>query len=123
MRIISGLSLRRRDTDMTTGSIWKHILSFAFPLTGLAFLFTFLGWGLAKIKTKPRIKLRLWGIYYILLGGATILIELFLHITFSLPMFNWSLYTTVAFAALGLFLFVASFIEPLRRAMYKKMFY
>ena len=103
-----------------TGGKW--FLSFAFPLTGLAFLFTFLGWGLAKIKIKPRIKLRLLGIYFILLGCATMLIEFFIHITFSLPMFNWSLYTTIVFSALGLFLFAASFIRPLRRAMYRKMF-
>ena len=33
VRNIAGFSLvRRRDTDMTGGSIWKHILSFAFPL-------------------------------------------------------------------------------------------
>lgn len=26
------LSMKRKDTDMTSGTIWKHILSFAFPL-------------------------------------------------------------------------------------------
>ena len=105
------------------GYLWLRKKEIApFPLTGLAFLFTFLGWGLAKIKIKPRIKLRLLGIYFILLGCATMLIEFFIHITFSLPMFNWSLYTTIVFSALGLFLFAASFIRPLRRAMYRKMF-
>ena len=103
-----------------TGGSW--FLSFAFPLTGIVFVFAYLGYWLAKIGFQPRIRLRLLGIYLILLGGATMLIEFFMHISFSLPMFNWSLYSAALFGALGLFLFIASFIKPLRRAMYKKMF-
>ena len=104
-----------------TGGQW--FLSFAFPAAGLLFLFTFLGVGLSLIKIKPRVKLRLAGLYFVLLGGATMLLEMFLHLTFPLPMFNWSLYTAAVFGLFGLFLFTASFILPLRRAMYKKMFY
>ena len=100
----------------------KWFLSFAFPLVGIIFIFTYFGYWLAKLDLAPRIKLRLLGLYLILLGAATMLIEFFMHITFSLPMFNWSLITAVLFGALGLFLFIASFIKPLRRAMYRKMF-
>ena len=103
-----------------TGGSW--FLSFAFPVIGLLFIFTFLGYGLQVIKIKPRIKLRLVGVYIFLLGGATMLIELFLHMTFELPMFNWSIYTAGTFGLFGLFLFIASFILRLRRAMYKKTF-
>ena len=104
-----------------TGGSW--FLSLAFPAVGILFVFTFLAYGLAVIKIKPRMKLRLWGVYFFLLGGATMLIEFFLHISFRLPMFHWSIYTAAVFCLFGLFLFVASFIMPLRRAMYKKMFY
>ncbi|MBO4872973.1 MAG: zinc ribbon domain-containing protein [Lachnospiraceae bacterium] len=104
-----------------TGGSW--FLPFAFPVTGLLFLFAFLGYGLAVIKIKPRIKLRLSGVYFFLLGGATMLVEFFLHLAFRLPMFNWSIYTAALFGLFGIFLFVASFILPLRRTMYKKMFY
>ena len=103
-----------------TGGDW--FLSFAFPTVGLLFIFTYLGFWLGRIGVMPRIKLRLLGLYFILLGASTMLIEFFMHISFSLPMFNWSLYTAVIFGAFGLFLFVASFIQRLRRAMYKKMF-
>ena len=88
----------------------------------MVFLFTYAAFWLARAGILPRLKLRLLGIWFILLGAATMLIELFIHITFPLPMFNWSLYTAGVFAVFGLFLFIASFIKPLRRALYKKTF-
>ena len=104
-----------------TGGRW--FLSLAFPVIGLLFVFTFLAYGLAVIKNKPRVKLRLWGIWFFLLGGATMLLEFFLHLSFRLPMFHWSIYTAALFGLFGIFLFVSSFILRFRRAMYKKMFY
>ncbi|MBO4838740.1 MAG: hypothetical protein J5493_05155 [Lachnospiraceae bacterium] len=103
-----------------TGGHW--FLSLAFPVVGMVFLFTYAAFWLARAGILPRLKLRLLGIWFILLGAATMLIELFIHITFPLPMFNWSLYTAGVFAVFGLFLFIASFIKPLRRALYKKTF-
>ena len=104
-----------------TGGKW--FLPFAFPVVGLLFIFTFLAYGLAVIKTKPRVKLRLSGIYFFLLGGGTMLLEFFLHLAFGKTMFHWSIYTAAVFCLLGIFLFVSSFILRFRRAMYKKMFY
>ena len=103
-----------------TGGNW--FLSLAFPVAGLLFLFTYAAYWLARAGVLPRVKLRLLGVWFILLGAATMLIEFFIHITFPLPMFHWSLYTAGAFAAFGLFLFAASFIKPLRRLLYKKTF-
>ena len=103
-----------------TGGNW--FLSLAFPAVGLLFVFSYAAFWLIRIGVLPRIKLRLLGIWFILFGAATMLIELFVHITFSTPMFNWSLYTAGTFAAFGLFLFVASFIKRLRRSLYKKTF-
>ena len=104
-----------------TGGKW--FLPFAFPVAGLLFLFTFLAYGLAVLRLKPRMKLRLLGIYFFLLGGATMLLEFFLHLAFGRTMFNWSSYTAAVFCLFGIFLFVSSFIMRFRRAMYKKMFY
>lgn len=104
-----------------TGGNW--FLPFAFPVVGLLFIFTFLGYGLTVLKIKPRMKLRLLGLYLFLLGGATMLMEFFLHLAFRLPMFNWSLYTAAVLCLFGIFFFVASWIMPLRRAMYKKSFF
>lgn len=106
--------------NLYTGGNW--FLSFAFPVAGILFIFVYLAFWLGRIGVMPRIKLRLLGIYFILLGAATMLIEFFMHISFSLPMFNWSLFSASVLGAFGLFLFVASFILRLRRAMYKKMF-
>ena len=50
------------------------------------------------------------------------LLEFFLHITFNVRMFNWSLYSAGFFGLIGIFLFTSSLIKPLRRAMYKKLF-
>ena len=103
---------------LRTGGRW--FLPFAFPCTGIAFLCTFGGWGLALFKGKS--KLLLTGVYIMLLGGATMLIEFFQHIAFLTPMFRWSLYSASSFGLIGLFLFVSSFIPPLRRALHRKLF-
>ena len=106
--------------NAATGGHW--FLPFAFPVTGMAFIVTFLGTGIALLRFKPRTKLRLIGLLFILTGGFTMLLELFLHITFKVRMFNWSLYSAGFFGLIGAFLFTSSLIKPLRRAMYKKLF-
>ena len=106
--------------NAATGGHW--FLSLAFPATGMVFLVTYLAAGIALLRFKPRTRLRLIGLLFILIGGFTMLLEFFLHITFSVRMFNWSLYSAGFFGLIGIFLFVASFIRPLRRAMYKKLF-
>lgn len=103
-----------------TGGKW--FLSFAFPVIGLLFISTFSGYILGILQIKPRVKLRLLGLYLVFLGGGTILIEFFLKLAFGLPLFTWSPYTAAVLGILGLFLFIASWIRPLRRAMYKKTF-
>ena len=105
---------------LKTGGHW--FLPFAFPVTGMAFIVTYLGAGIALLRFKPRTKLRLIGLLFILTGGFTMLLEFFLHITFKVRMFNWSLYSAGFFGLLGAFLFASSLIRPLRRAMYKKLF-
>ena len=57
------------------------------------------------------------------LGGFTVLVEFFEHLTFGTPMFVWSLYCVCAFGALGLFLLITSFVPPLRAWIRKRFFF
>lgn len=100
------------------GGNW--FLSFAFPVTGLAAVMTLLGVAIFRYIRQGR--LRLLGLYLMAIGAAFILVEFLQHITFGTRMFDWSLYCTVAFGALGLFLFVATLIPPLH-AHLRKIFY
>jgi hypothetical protein len=92
-----------------TGGSW--FLSFAFPVTGIAAVLTLLGVAIFRYIRQGR--LRLLGLYLIVIGASFILIEFFQHLTFGTRMFDWSLYCVVAFGAIGLFLFIATLIPPL----------
>ena len=65
----------------------------------------------------------LLGLFLVLIGASFMLIEFFQHITFGTPMFVWSLYCVSVFCLIGLFLFIASFIPPLRAALRRTFFY
>ena len=106
--------------NAATGGHW--FLSFAFPVVGMAFLITYFGTGIALIRFTPRTKLRLLGLLFILIGGFMLLLEFFLHISFDVRMFRWSVYPAAFFVVLGIFLFVASLIRKFRRILYKKLF-
>ena len=96
-------------------------LPFAFPLTGITAVLTLLGVAIFRYIRQGR--LRLLGLYLVLLGSSFMLVELFQHITFGTPMFDWSLYCVCAFGALGLFLFVATLIPPLHAHLRKTFFF
>ena len=68
-------------------------------------------------------RLRLLGLYLVLIGASFMLIEFFQHITFGTPMWVWSLYCVCGFGALGLFLFVATLIPPLHAHLRKTFFF
>ena len=57
------------------------------------------------------------------LGGLTVLIEFFEHLTFHREMFRWSLYSLTGFCAAGLFLLLAGLIPDLRHALRKRFFF
>ena len=101
------------------GEHW--FLSFAFPVTGIAAVLTLLGVAIFRYIRQGR--LRLLGLYLILIGASFMLIEFFAHITFGTKMFDWSLYCVCAFGALGLFLFVATLIPPLHAHLRKTFFF
>jgi len=101
------------------GENW--FLSFAFPVTGIACVLTLLGVALFRYIRQGR--LRLLGLYLVLIGASFMLIEFFQHITFGTPMFVWSLYCVCAFGALGLFLFIATLIPPLHAYLRRTFFF
>ncbi len=104
---------------LKTGGNW--FLSFAFPvgiISGL--LSTAL---ICLLKYVKGGRLFILGGFLMVLGGASMLIELFEHITFGTPMFLWSLYSLVGFGLAGLFLLLARLIPPLRHGIEKRFFF
>lgn len=102
-----------------TGGNW--FLSFAFPVTGIAAALTLAG--VATMRYIRRGRLRLMGLLLIAIGLSFMLVEFFQHITFGTPMFGWSLYCVCGMCAIGLFLFVAGLVPPLRAAMKRWFFF
>lgn len=102
-----------------TGGNW--FLSFALPVAGICCLLsTALTCLLLYVR---RGRLFIFGGFFILTGGATMLVEFFEHITFGAQMFRWSLYSLAGFAAAGLFLLIAGMIRPLRLTLEKRFFF
>ena len=104
---------------LKNGENW--FLSFAFPVTGIACILTLLGVTIFRYIRKGR--LRLLGLYLVLIGCSTMLVEFFQSITFQTPMWVWSLYCVCGFGALGLFLFIATLIPPLHAHLRKTFFF
>ena len=103
----------------STGGHW--FLSFAFPVTLMAAVLTLAGVAMMRYIVQGR--LRLMSLLLIAIGLSFMLVEFFQHITFGTPMFVWSLYCVIGFCLIGLFLFIASLIPPLRSALRRKFFF
>ena len=101
------------------GENW--FLPFAFPVTGIAGILTLLGVAIFRYIRQGR--LRLLGLYLVLIGASFMLVEFFEYITFGRPMWVWSLYCVCGFGALGLFLFIATLIPPLHSHLRKTFFF
>lgn len=104
--------------DLATKGGW--FLSFAFPVTAIYGVLITGFYALAKFVRKG---------YFYQLGGACIaygcssmLLELFLAITFGHKMFRWSLYPTAVLSTIGLFWILAGIIRPLGDAIRKRTF-
>ena len=96
-------------------------LSFAFPVTGITAVLTLLGVSIFRYIRQGR--LRLLGLYLIVIGASFMLIEFFQHISFGTRVFDWSLYCVVVFGVIGLFLFVATLIPQLHAHLRKTFFF
>ncbi len=101
-----------------TGGHW--FLSFAFPVTMLAGLLTTAS--VALFRFGKRRRLLKTGSLLIAIGCSTMLIELFLCISFGGKMFTWSLYPVCAFSVVGLFLILCGLIPPWREYLERKLF-
>ena len=104
---------------LKNGGNW--FLPFAFPVTAIAGVLTLLGVAIFRYIRQGR--LRLLGLYLVIIGLSFMLVEFFQHITFGTPMFVWSLYCVCAFGALGLFLFIATLIPTLHAHLRKTFFF
>ena len=65
----------------------------------------------------------IFGGFLLLLGGFTVLVEFFEHISFGTQMFRWSLYSLSCLAIAGIFLLLAGMIPTLRHVLEKNFFF
>ena len=105
--------------DLHTGGNW--FLSFAFPVVGS------FGLILTAMATVCHYVRRGWlytiGGGFIALGGWTLLIELFIHLTFELPgHVIWSPFPCATLAVFGIMLIVIAIVKPLKDLL-KRVFY
>ncbi len=104
---------------LKTGGDW--FLPFAFPVILVScLLFTAVA---CLLKHVRRGRLFILGGFLLGLGGFTVLIELFSHLAFGVPMFLWSLYPLVGFAVAGGFLLLAGTVPSLRKALERRFFF
>ena len=104
---------------LKTGGHW--FMSFAFPVILASCLLVTAMICLLKYVRGGR--LYIFGGFLIGLGVFTVLVEFFEHLSFSVPMFRWSLYSLLGFGAAGLFLLIAGMIPSLRRDLEKRFFF
>ena len=105
--------------NLLTDGDW--FLSFAFPVIGMLGLLT------TTVITLCRYVRRgyffIWGGAVMALGAYLVLLEMFIHITFSpVHQIFWSLYPLIGCVLLGAFLLLAGMCRPLREALEKKFF-
>ena len=102
-----------------TGGHW--FISFALPVIVSSCLISTAMICLLKYVKGGR--LFILGGLLLALGGFTVLVEFFEHLSFGTEMFRWSLYSLAGFGSVGLFLLIAGMIPPLRQGMRKRFFF
>lgn len=101
-----------------SGGHW--FLSFGFPVTAMSCLL--LTGFIALLRYVRGGRLFIIGGSVIVLGGLSMLVEFFQHITFGTKMFTWSLYVVSSCLAFGMFLILAGTIRPLREHLERRFF-
>lgn len=104
---------------LKTGGHW--FMSFAFPVILASCIMSTAAICLLKYVRGGR--LFIFGGLLIALGGFTVLVEFFEHLSFGTEMFRWSLYSLGAFGVVGLFLLIAGIIPSLRHSLEKRFFF
>ena len=102
--------------NMQTGSQW--FFSFALPVTGvLALILTSVTTVFHYVR---RGRLYTLGGGLIALGGWTVLIECFIHLTFEPPTHMiWSPFPCTAFVVLGMMLIIIAIVKPFRESLHR----
>ena len=101
-----------------SGGHW--FLSFGLPVTAMSCLL--LTGFIALLRYVRGGRLFIIGGSVIVLGGLSMLVEFFQHITFGTKMFTWSLYVVSSCLAFGMFLILAGTIRPLREYLERRFF-
>ena len=100
--------------------VMHWFLSFGFPVTAMSCLL--LTGFIALLRYVRGGRLFIIGGSVIVLGGLSMLVEFFQHITFGTKMFTWSLYVVSSCLAFGMFLILAGTIRPLREYLERRFF-
>lgn len=95
-------------------------LPLAFPIAGIATLLLTAVVALVKYLKKGR--LYVFGGAFIALGGYSMLIEMFIDITFHLRFIFWSVYPLAACVLVGALLITIAVCKPLRLSLDKRFF-
>lgn len=104
---------------LQTGGHW--FLSFAFPVILASCLLSTAFFCLLKYVRGGRAFL--FGAFLLGVGGFTVLIEFFEHISFGVAMFRWSLYSLAGFGAAGSLLLLAGMVPAMRQGLEKRFFF
>ncbi len=103
---------------LNTGGHW--FLPLAFPIAGIAAIL--LTAVVALLRYLKRGKLYVFGGAFIALGGFSMLIEMFICITFKTRFVFWSVYPLAACVSVGLLLIAIAVCKPLRSSLDKRFF-
>ncbi len=102
-----------------TGGHW--FLRFAFPvLLASCLLITAV---VCLLKYVRGGRLFILGGAFLGIGGFTVLVEFFEHLSFGTKMFRWSVYSLMGFCAVGVILLLAGIIPAMRHALEKRFFF
>ena len=104
--------------SLTTNGGW--FLSFGFPVTAIAGVIVTAVVALCKYVRAGYFFIS--GGAVIAVGGYTVLIEMFLWITFKVRFVFWSLYPLICYVAIGVLLIVIGACKPMREALRRKFF-
>ena len=103
---------------LATGGHW--FWSFAFPVILLSCALVMALYCLLRFVCHGRHFII--GGFFMALGVATVLVELFEHISFGHPMFRWSQYSAGSLLVAGFFFLLIGMIKPLREALDRRFF-
>ena len=92
------------------------------PIAAIIWLVIWLVLSVVLHHTPYGHRLYITGGALLAIGGFSMLMEFFAHLTFGTPMFHWSLYVVSGCGLAGIFFVLSGFIRPLHAWMERKFF-